>query len=114
MSDSASVNAYLNSHQTIKGIDYNSLLLSIITDIPDSKIANMFFIDMGNLVAFRKEIEARYEILFKFIKKFKSASLTRGFSEMEGKRKYLVGLQSPNLDKRRKAEQFALKWLIAY
>lgn len=114
MSDSASVNAYLNSHPTMKGIDYNSLLLSIITDMPDSKIANLFFINMGNLVAFRKEIEARYEILFRFLNKFKSDSLTRGFSEMEGRRKFLVGLQSPNLDKRRKAEQFALKWLIAH
>lgn len=114
MSDSSGVNTYLNSNPAMKGIDSNSLLLSIITDMPDSKIANLFFIDMGNLVALRKEIESRYEILFRFLNKFKSDSLKRGFSEIEGNRKYLVGLKSPNLDKRRKAEQFALKWLIAH
>jgi len=114
MPDSSGVNAYLNSHPAMKGIDSNGLLLSIITNIPDSKIANLFFIDKEKLVALRREIESRYEALFRFLNKFKSDSLTRGFSEMEGRRKYLVGLQSPNLDKRRKAEQFALKWLIAH
>jgi len=81
--------------------------------MPDSKIANLFFIDKENLVALRREIESRYEVLFRFLNKFKSDSLKRGFSEMGDKRKYLVGLKSPNLDKRRKAEQFAIEGLIA-
>jgi DNA polymerase I len=113
MSDSSGVNAYLNGHPLMKGVDANSFLLAMITDMPDRKIANRFFIDMGNLVALRKEIESRYEILFRFLNKFKTDSLKKGFSEMDGNRKYWVGLKSPNLDKRRKAEQFALKWLIA-
>jgi hypothetical protein len=113
MSNNANLNAYLNNHPSMKGIDSNNFLLSIITDIPDSKIANLFFMDGGDLMSLRREIESRYEILFRFLNKFRSDSLKRGFSEMEGKRKYLVGLKSPNLDKRRKAEQFALRWLIA-
>jgi DNA polymerase I-like protein with 3'-5' exonuclease and polymerase domains len=113
MSGSSGGNTYLNSQPLMKGIDGNSLLLSIITDMPDSKIANLFFIDMGNLVALRKEIGSRYKFLFRFLNKFRNDSLKRGYSEMADNRKYLVGLKSPNLDKRRKAEQFALKWLIA-
>lgn len=40
----------------MKGVDANSLLLPIITDMPDSKIANLFFIDMGNLVTLEKKL----------------------------------------------------------
>ena len=59
MSDRSGGNAYLNSHPTMEGIDTNSLLLSIVTDMPDSKMVNRFFIDKGELVALRREIESR-------------------------------------------------------
>ena len=112
MSDGAGVNAYLSNHPTVKGIDSSSLFLSIITDISDSKVVNRFPIDTRDLALLRKEIESRYGKLFNFLNKFKRDSFERGFSESQDKRKYLVGLKSPDLEKRRKAIQFSLKWLI--
>ena len=112
MPDGSSVNAFLNSYPTIKGIDSNSLFLSIITDMSDSKLINRFLIDRNDLVLLRKEIESRYEKLFSFLNKFKRDSLEKGFSEIGGKKRYWVGLKSPNIEKRRKAIQFALKWLV--
>jgi len=105
-------NAYLDSHPAMREKDSNSLFLSMLTGTPEAKIVNWFLIDRENLIVLRKEIESRYERLFSFLDKFKRESFERGFSEVEGKRKYLVGLRSPNLEKRRKAEQFALRWLI--
>jgi DNA polymerase I-like protein with 3'-5' exonuclease and polymerase domains len=112
MSNSPGVNVYLSSHPGTRGIDSGSLFLSIITDMSDSKMVNRFLIDRRDLALLRKEIESRYGKLFGFLNKFKRDSFERGFSETEGKRRYLVGLKSPNLEKRRKAGQFALKWLI--
>jgi hypothetical protein len=112
MPDGLGVNAFLNSHPTLKGIDSNSLLLSIITDMSDSKLINRFLIDKNDLALLRREIESRYEKLFNFLNKFKRDSLEKGFSEIDGKKRYWVGLKSPNIEKRRKAIQFALKWLI--
>jgi hypothetical protein len=43
----------------------------------------------------RKDLESRYKKLFSFLNKFKRDSFEKGFSEIEGKRKYLVGLKSP-------------------
>jgi hypothetical protein len=112
MSDGLGINAFLGSHPTTKGIDSNSLLLSIITDMSDSKLINWFLIDRNDLALLRKEIESRYKKLFSFLNKFKRDSLEKGFSEIDGNRGFWVGLRSPNIEKRRKAIQFALKWLI--
>ena len=103
MPDGLGVNAFLNSHPTLKGIDSNSLLLAIITDMSDSKLMNRFLIDRNDLALLRREIESRYEKLFSFLNKFKRDSLEKGFSEIGGKKRYWVGLKSPNIEKRRKA-----------
>ncbi len=112
MPDGLAVNVFLNSHPTLKEIDSNNLILSIITDMSDSKLVNRFLIDRNDLTLLRKELESRYGKLFSFLNKFKRDSLKKGFSEIDGKKRYWVGLKSPNIEKRRKAIQFALKWLI--
>jgi len=112
MPDGLGVNAFLNSHPGIKEIDSNSLFLSLITDMSDSKLTNRFLIDRNGLALLRKEIESRYEKLFSFLNKFKRDSLEKGFSEIDGKKRYWIGLKSPNIEKRRRAIQFALRWLI--
>ncbi len=66
------------------------------------------------MTALRSKIESRYETLFLYLDNFKKDSLEQGFSRAEGKRKYLVGLRSPNIEKRRKAVEFAIAWLIGY
>ena len=112
MPEGLGVNAFFNSQPTLKGIDSNSLLLSIITDMSESKLINRFLIDRNDLTLLRKNIESRYEKLFSFLNKFKRDSLEKGFSEIDGKKRYWVGLKSPNIEKRHKAIQFALKWLV--
>jgi|GEM_PF-6407613 len=112
MHDGQDVNIYLSGHPAMKETDSNSLFLSIITDMPDSKVINRFLIDERSLSGLRKELESRYNKLYSFLNKFKATSLEKGFSEVDGRRKYLIGLKSPNLEKRLKAVRFALKWLI--
>ena len=108
------INHFICGHPLASGKDSAVLLLSFITGVSDSKMMHHLLIDRQNLVVLRKDIELRYEKLFSFLDKFKSSSLEKGFSEIEGKRKYLVGLKSPNIEKRRKAVQFAAEWLIGY
>ena len=112
MNDGLGINVFLKRHPTLEGTDSSSLLLSIITDMPESKMINRFLIDKNDLTLLRKEIESRYEKLFSFLNKFKKDCLEKGFSEIDGKKGYWVGLKSPNIEKRHKAIQFALKWLI--
>ena len=111
MSEDPLVNCYLKSHPRLAGVDSNSLFLQMITGAPDSRLVSRFLVDRGDLALIRKDLESRYKKLFSFLNKFKRDSFEKGFSEIEGKRRYLVGLKSPNLEKRRKAGQVALEWL---
>ena len=100
MNDGLGINGFLKRHPILEGVDCNSFLLSIITDMSGSKLMSRFLIDKNDLTPLRKEIESRYEKLFNFLKKFKKDSLEKGFSEFEDKKKYWVGLKSPNIEKR--------------
>lgn len=106
------VNCYLKNNPRLAGTDSNCLFLQMISGTPDSRLVSRFLIDKADLALIRKDLESRYKKLFSFLNKFKRDSFEKGFSEIEGKRKYLVGLKSPNLEKRRKAGQVAMEWLI--
>lgn len=108
------INRFISSHPLAAGKDGIVLLLSFIAGVSDSKMIHELLIDRQNLAELRRDMELRYEKLFSFIDTFKRISLEKGFSEIEGKRKYLVGLKSPNIEKRRKAVQWAVEWLICY
>jgi DNA polymerase I-like protein with 3'-5' exonuclease and polymerase domains len=112
MSDGSKVNGYLKSRPKLTGVDGNSLILQMITGASDSRMVSRFLIERGDLASLRSDLESRYGSLFSFFNKFKRDSFEKGFAEIEGKRKYLVGLKSPNLEKRRKASQVALEWLL--
>lgn len=75
-------------------------------------MVSRFLIDRRDLALLRSDLESRYGRLFSFLNKFQRDSFEKGFAEIEGKRRYLVGLKSPNLEKRRKASQLALEWLL--
>jgi hypothetical protein len=114
MSNDYSANGFINSHPFAKGKDGVGLLLSLVAGVSDNKIIHQLLIDRQNLAVLRRDIKSRYEKLFSFLDKFKRTSLEKGFSEIEGKRKYLVGLKNPNTEKRRKALEYAVAWLIGY
>jgi len=78
------------------------------------EIIQQLLIDGKHLTALRRDVESRYEKLFNFLDKFRRSSVEKGFSEIEGKRKYLAGLKNPNIEKRRKAIEYAVGWLIGY
>ena len=111
LSGDSLVNCYLKNNPKLAGVDSNSLLLEMISGTPDSRLISRFLIDRSDLALIRKDLESRYKKLFSFLNKFKRDCFQKGFSEIEGKRRYLMGLKSPNLEKRRKASQIALVWL---
>ncbi|MBM4147012.1 MAG: hypothetical protein FJ240_12215 [Nitrospira sp.] len=114
MSPDYDVNWFIKNHPLSAGRDDVGLLLSFVCGVSDSKIIHQLLIDRKHLTALRREVESRYEKLFSFLDKFRRISLERGFSEIGEKRKYLVGLKSPNIEKRRKAVERAVEWLIGY
>ena len=56
----------------------------------------------------------RYPTLFNCIEAFKKETKKRGFSSIDNKRKYFDGLKSSNIEKRNKAVNLSVRWLIKY
>jgi len=69
----------LGGYPTTKGVDDNSLLLAIITDMSDSKLINRFLIDKNDLTRLRKDLESRYEKVFSFLINSKEIPLKKVF-----------------------------------
>ena len=114
MSANYDANGFIKSHPLAAGKDDVELLLSFVSGVSDNKIIHQLLIDGKHLIALRRDVESRYEKLFSFLDKYRRSSLEKGFSEIGGKRKYLAGLKSPNIEKRRKAIEYAVGWLIGY
>jgi hypothetical protein len=57
----------------------------------------------------RTALVMRYERLFEWLRQFTEHSISLGYAEYEGKRKYLAGLRSSNIDKRNKAVKAAIR-----
>jgi DNA polymerase I-like protein with 3'-5' exonuclease and polymerase domains len=56
----------------------------------------------------------RYSSLFQWLENYKKQTTRRGYAVLNNKRKYFDGLKSSNLEKRKKAQNFAVRWLIKY
>ncbi len=62
----------------------------------------------------RHDIESRYNKLFLWIADFKKEALDKGYVELNDQKKFFSGLKSPNLEKRKKALELTIRWIIKY
>ncbi|MGA1871867.1 MAG: hypothetical protein ACMUJM_25375 [bacterium] len=107
-------NIYIKNHPLLKGLDFDELLLSIIIGLSDSKLSKRFLVDQLTASTIRHELEVRYSILFQWIENYRKLVSKQGFASIRNKRKYFDGLKSSNIEKRGKALNFAIRWLISY
>jgi DNA polymerase I-like protein with 3'-5' exonuclease and polymerase domains len=95
-------------------LDQKDLVLSVASGASDSALSGRFLIDRLTVAGIRQALEAKYPRLFKWLDSYRRDTLTRGFARHNGRRKYLEGLKSSDLDKRQKAVRSAVRWLIRY
>jgi len=62
----------------------------------------------------RHDLELRYSTLFQWIETFEKQTTKQGYAIIDNKRKYFDGLKSSNIEKRKKAKNLSVKWLIQY
>jgi hypothetical protein len=95
-------------------LDQKDLVLSVAIGASDSALSSRFLIDRLTVAGIRQALEAKYAKLFKWLDIYRRDTLTQGFAQHNGSRKYLEGLRSSDLDKRHKAVRSAVRWLIRY
>lgn len=95
-------------------VDRRDLLLSVAIGLSDAAISTRFLIDRPKAARMRQALEARYGTLFKWLDEYRRDAMTQGFACLDGKRKYLEGLKSSDIEKRHKALMAAVRWAIRY
>jgi DNA polymerase I-like protein with 3'-5' exonuclease and polymerase domains len=97
-----------------RDLDQKDLLLSVAIGLSDAALSRRFLIDRPTAVGFRQTLRARYVKLFKWLDTYRRDAITQGFAYHDGKRKYLEGLTSSDIDRRHKALVSAVRWAIRY
>ena len=106
--------SFIGKGRTGQDLDQKDLVLSVAIGASDSELSNRFLIDRLTVAGIRQAVEAKYAKLFKWLDIYRKDTLTQGFARHHGRRKYLEGLKSSDLDKRQKAVRSAVRWLIRY
>lgn len=98
----------------IKDLKIDEILIYIIIGYADYKLSKLFLIDQLTVSTIRHEFEVQYSKLFHWLDKFRTQTLSQGFACVDNKRKYFNGLKSSNIEIRKKATGFAIRWTIKY
>src|SRR5262249_5581951 len=97
-----------------RDLDQSDVLLCVASGLSDAALSRRFLIDRPTVAGIRGALETKYEELFKWLDVYRMDALTQGFAQHNGRRKYLEGLKSSDLDKRHEAMRSVIRWLIRY
>jgi hypothetical protein len=106
--------SFIGKGHVEQDLDQKDLVLSVAIGATDSALCRRFLIDRPTVAGIRQALEAKYAKLFKWLDIYRRDTLAQGFAQHNGRRKYLEGLKSSDLDKRHKAVRSAVRWLVRY
>lgn len=107
-------NLFMASHHLMKELDYNELLLSVVCGLSGPAMSRQFMLERINIDSICYDLIMRYDKLFAWITTFRNNARSQGFVTGAKGRKYLDGLRSSNLAKRKKASDDAIKWFLDF
>jgi DNA polymerase-1 len=109
---SSTIDTFRAQHPFMQDLDHDELLLSFVLGHADSRLSRRFLIDHLTVTTLRHDLEERYRTLFEWLEHFRRQAERNGYATHGGKRKYIDGLRSSNIAKRRQALEYAVRWLI--
>ncbi len=95
-------------------VDSDRLLVSILVGTHDSELCRSFFLDKVLISSIRHEFEGKYRHLFAWLDRYRAETLKRGFATTGSSKKHFDGLRSSNLERRAKALNSSVRWLLRY
>jgi DNA polymerase-1 len=98
----------------LEGLDHADVLLSIAIGLPDAAVCRRFLLSPEKAMRIRANLRLRYPALFEWLDRFRREAIARGYAEHDGRRIYLEGLRSSNIEKKNTATSSAIRWLLRY
>jgi len=98
----------------LEGLEHADVLLSIAIGLHDAALCRRFLISPERAMKIRGNLQVRYSALFEWLDRFRREAIARGYAEHDGRRIYLEGLRSSNIEKKNTATASAIRWLVRY
>jgi ribonuclease D len=96
------------------GLDHQELLLSIMVGLPKEKICRAFCLSQAKVASLCHELEVRYSRSFSWLVNYRKAVAEQGMAFVDERTCWFNGVRSSNLQKREKAIQSSVRWLLKY
>jgi DNA polymerase I len=110
----SAIDPFMAQHPVMHDLAHDDLLLSCVLGHTEASLSRQFFLDQLTIATLRQDLEARYRTLFAWLAHFQKQAESNGYAMYDGKRKYIDGLRSADLAKRRRALEYAVRWLIRW
>lgn len=96
------------------GLDHQELLLSIMVGLPKEKICRAFCLSQAKVASLCHDLEVRYSRSFSWLVNYRKAVAEQGMALVDERTCWFNGVRSSNLQKREKAIQSSVRWLLKY
>jgi DNA polymerase I-like protein with 3'-5' exonuclease and polymerase domains len=99
-------------HATMRGLDHDEFLLSVICGESAPAMSRRFILQRMEVDSACHDLKMRYVRLFQWLSGFREEATKHGYVTGPSGRKYLAGLQSSSIEKRKKAADASVRWFI--
>jgi DNA polymerase I-like protein with 3'-5' exonuclease and polymerase domains len=110
----STIDPCMAQHPVMHDLAHDELLLSFVLGHTDASLSRQFFLDQLTVATLRQDLEARYRTLCAWLAHFQKQAERNGYAMHDGKRKDIDGFRSADLAKRRRALEYAVRWLIRW
>jgi DNA polymerase I-like protein with 3'-5' exonuclease and polymerase domains len=109
-----SVNKFMAEHDSMKRLDHDQFLLSVVCGESGPAMSRRFMLERMTVDSACHDLRMRYGGLFQWLSELRQEAEKRGYVTGPKGRKYLAGLQSSSIESRRKAASASVRWLIGW
>ncbi|MBL7186146.1 MAG: hypothetical protein ISS70_07450 [Phycisphaerae bacterium] len=95
-------------------VDREKLLLHTLIGYTNATLQREFLLSQSVVASIRHDIMVRYSKSVGWVTAFRERALRQGYVSANRKRRWIAGLQSANLQKREKALEAAVRWVLEY
>jgi DNA polymerase I-like protein with 3'-5' exonuclease and polymerase domains len=107
-------NRFMAQHPVMKTLDHEELLLAIASGMSGPAMSRKFMLDRITVDSLIYDLRMRYARLFNWLAEFREEALKQGYVTGRKGIKYLEGLTSPSVEKRKNSADAAVRWFISY
>jgi DNA polymerase I-like protein with 3'-5' exonuclease and polymerase domains len=105
-------NEFMAKHATMKRLNRDEFLLSVLCGESGPAMSRRFTLERIEVDSACHDLKVRYTKLFEWVSAFREDAAKRGYATGPKGRKYLAGLTSSSVEKRKKAADACVRWLV--